>query len=189
MAVSKVSIINKALAHLGERPITSLSEGTVASTIADAIFENSVREVLFEHPWRFAHKRAVLAATGTTPAFEWTHEFELPNDFIRMVKTYPEYPDTFPHAIEGDKMYTNTSAPQVEYIAYIEEAGLYTPGFVTVLALHLAYHMAPRVKDSARDTQALFELYENRLNRMRSLDSQQGTPDEPKQDEWLGART
>ena len=186
--ISKVDIINKALAHLGERPITSLSEGTTASDTADAIFDLLVRECLAEYPWKFARTRATLAPTGVTPPFEWDHEFLLPTDFIQIVKTYPEFPQTFAHHIEDGKLYTNLSNPQIKYVRYIAEPARYSSGFIAALALLIAFHIAPRVADNERKTQQLYELYLARLQTMRSLDGQQGTPDAVQHDEWLEAR-
>ena len=188
MASTRTSIINKALAHLGERPITSLTEGTAASDIADAVFDELAREAMYEHPWTFIRRRAVLAPTGTTPPFEWSHEFELPERFLRFIKTYPEFPNTYPYAVEGGYMYTNTDAPQMEYIVEETDISKYPPGFVACLALLIAVHIAPRVKDSERSTNELYAMYKDRLVTMRSLDSQQGTPDPVQQDEWLDER-
>ena len=100
MATTKINIINRALGLLGAEFITTLTEDTKAARFSNELFDDT-RDSLFRmHPWNCCIKRAALSLTGTTPAFYFTAEFQLPADWLRMVR--PE-DDGLEYKIEGDK--------------------------------------------------------------------------------------
>jgi len=70
MASTKITISNSALALIGERRITTLADETEEARIVALVYDDVRDEVLTEHPWTFALKRAVLPAvvTGATQA-------------------------------------------------------------------------------------------------------------------------
>lgn len=50
-------------------------------------FDKSRRQVLRDHDWDFATRRATLTASTATPDFGWAYQYPLPSDNIR-VRTY-----------------------------------------------------------------------------------------------------
>ena len=61
MANGKIDIVNLALKKLGARTITMLNDTDIEeAVVANNCYEDIVKEVLEEHSWRFAQKRAAL---------------------------------------------------------------------------------------------------------------------------------
>lgn len=100
--------------------------------------------------WRFASGRAKLQMDSTVPAFGWSHQFLLPQDFLRMksvnsggnsswsVMDYPDasWPNWF--TIEGNRLLTCESEIGIYYVKRITDVDLFDPLFVEVLILQLA---------------------------------------------------
>ena len=58
---SVIDICNKALDKLGQNPIISLTDGNKAANLCTRNWPLVRDQVLREHPWNFAMKRAILA--------------------------------------------------------------------------------------------------------------------------------
>jgi len=66
VASTSVEIANLALAKIGSRAITSLTQsGSNEATAINTVYDDILDEVLAEHPWTFAQKR--IALTNTCP--------------------------------------------------------------------------------------------------------------------------
>jgi hypothetical protein len=86
-----VSICNVALALMGhQEQITALSENTTAGRLCNLLYEPARDAMLREHTWNFAIRRTTLPASSTTPNHEYTYQYPLPSDWLRMVRTEDE---------------------------------------------------------------------------------------------------
>lgn len=153
---SKVGIVNLALFHLGEAPITSLSDSGKPATTMSQLWDTTRDAELRAAHWSFAIERTSLAALSSAPSFGYARQFELPADFIRAVQVGERIinPRTIgnTHAarwnydstralftIEGSAIHSDEAAPlKLRYVKRVENVGLYDPLFVQSLALHLA---------------------------------------------------
>jgi len=91
LIMSKTSIVNKALSHLGANKITSLSDGSLESQCANILYEGSLRSVLSECCWKFATKRVMLNKIDKCPA--WAENgmfnyFQLQSDLVKLEQYY-----------------------------------------------------------------------------------------------------
>ena len=86
MATTKINIVNRALGFLGAEFISSLTEDTKAARFANELFDDTRDAVFRMHPWNCCIKRTSLSKTSNTPAFYFTSEFQLPADWLRMVR-------------------------------------------------------------------------------------------------------
>jgi hypothetical protein len=117
--------------------------------------------VLESHPWRFARKRAVLAASVTAPDWGYTTAYPVPSDFLRLLST-----DTFEgdHEVEAGQIltsdYDSTEALNIRYLARIEDTGAFTPAFVDALATRWAAELVMPVTKSVSRRRELLEEYE-----------------------------
>ncbi len=74
MATDSIAISNIALKKVGDRAITALSDSTEQARAVNAVYDEILKEVLSEHPWSFAQKRAELvditdpATSGDSPS-------------------------------------------------------------------------------------------------------------------------
>ena len=84
--LTKVDLCSMALLKLGERPIQSLSDDSVASQLARTLFNPVMDALVASHPWRFATRTYELTETVD-------NDFVIPSDVLRVIRTHncPEY--------------------------------------------------------------------------------------------------
>ena len=185
MATTKINIINRALGLLGAEFITSLTEDTKAARFSNELFDDT-RDSLFRmHPWNCCIKRAALSLTGTTPAFYFTAEFQLPADWLRMVR--PE-DDGLEYKIEGDKLLTEGDTFRSTYVFKNTVVTTYDPLLVDVLAVKLAANLTMPLLQDLRTLDAMNNLYMQKLGIARSADAMEGTPEGLDADFWIESR-
>lgn len=86
VAISDVLICSMALLELGSRPINSFDEDTEPARICSNVYQNVRDEMLRQHPWNFAKKRALVSPMKTPPEFDFAYQFQVPPDFIRAIE-------------------------------------------------------------------------------------------------------
>ena len=186
MATTKINIVNRALGLLGAEFISSLTEDTKSARFSNELFDDT-RDALFrQHPWNCCIKRASLSKTSNTPAFYFTSEFQLPADWIRIVK--PE-DDQVEYKIEGDKLVTETDTFKCTYIFRNETISTYDALLIDVLAIKLAANLAMPLLQDPKTLDMMYKLYYEKLASARSADAVEGTPEGIVADFWLDSRT
>ncbi len=82
---SKIQICNQALLAVGTRTITSFEEPTPEARYCQDFWDMAVLNVLRDHPWGFAQKRAVLAELEVPPGWKRSYCFAYayPNDCLQ----------------------------------------------------------------------------------------------------------
>lgn len=189
MAESKIQIANFALSKLGSRRIISLSEDTEEARVISATYDLILDEVLCEHEWSFAQKRAALAQLDTT--LPMTDDgvsivYAKPPDIIKLNYVNFEYATV---KVESYGIVSNVNGLKLIYTYRNTDPTTYHPQFTTALAMRLASEIGFNLTESTSKAQALFEEYEKiRLPRAIASDSQQSTPLQPIQDEWEKSR-
>ena len=185
MATTKINIINRALGLLGAEFITTLTEDTKAARFSNELFDDTRDAVFRMHPWNCCIKRASLSLTGTTPAFYFTAEFQLPADWLRMVR--PE-DDGLEYKIEGDKLLTEGDTFRCTYVFKNTVVTTYDPLLVDVLAVKLAANLTMPLLQDLRTLDAMNNLYMQKLGIARSADAMEGTPEGLDADFWIESR-
>lgn len=109
-----------------------------------------------------------------------------PSDMIKPVKKSVQQAFL---QVEQDKIVSDTEDLKIKYTFLNTDTTKYFPKFVQALATRLAGEIAFRIINSVSKAEALKnEYHESALPSAASIDSTQGTPDEPMQDEWLDAQ-
>lgn len=106
--MTPLDIVNIGIEALGERPINSFNEGSVAAIAARATFGAALSYVLEESHWNDATGRAVLAAEAVTPAFDFSRQFVLPADCLK-VRGVRGYTGLWERA--GRRLLTDAASP------------------------------------------------------------------------------
>lgn len=160
---SQVDICNRALTKLGAARITSLSDSGKSARAMASVYDTVRKSELSKRYWNFALARTSLAALGTDPDWGFSRQFQLPNDYLKLMQVndiyvanemadYRQYDDSA-WAIEGQAILTDFDAPlKVRYVRDITDTGLFHPLFVEVLASRLAYETCYEITQS-RDGQ------------------------------------
>ncbi len=130
---SKVEIVSNALLMLGDKPISSLTEGTTGATLGANLFETTYISMLQNHRWRFATKTQALTRLSATPDTGYTYSFALPSDSLYIIKGSSNY------EIYGREIHTNTTEFTIDYISRVSEDAL--PAYFTKA---LEYNLAER---------------------------------------------
>lgn len=179
---TEINIINAALIKLGSDLINSRSQANSKSAkVANQLYDMLRQELLRRHPWNFATKRASLALLTTEPAFEYSYEFQLPADCLRVIRLRDPYQT---YKIEGRKILTNDTTCQIIYIADIDDTSLFDPLFSNVLSIYLAYRMASAITGSSQLEQELGSLFTITLRDAKQVDGQEDSATQLITDTW-----
>src|ERR1035437_8842278 len=129
-AQTEVSICNLALSRLGAKRITALTAATVEAQRCTLHYASDRDSLLRGHTWVFAMVRAALSEDTTVPAFGYDHQYILPSDCLRVVRTHH-----FHHSyqIEGKRLLTHSDSAEIVYIKRIEDPTLFDSMFVDAL--------------------------------------------------------
>ncbi len=108
----KVDICNQALIQLGGVPIESFNQSTTGSVLSNILYDPTRKSLLRTYKFSFATKRVELAQNASTPIYEYSYEYNLPSDLIRLLEVY----DESDYRIENGKILTNSSSCKIKYI-------------------------------------------------------------------------
>jgi len=167
---TELGIVNSALIKLGVEIISALPGTTRQGAIANEQYSKIRDELLYEHPWNFAIKRATLVATVNTPEFDFAYEYTLPADCLRVWAT--QYEEDF-YQVEGTKLYSNYSDVKIRYISKVTDASTFSPQFSELLSLKLAADLAYILVQSNPLKVILLQEYNVKLRDSRSHDGQE----------------
>ena len=140
---NRIEIINIALARLGESPIQSLDEGTVAANMARLLYPQARQDALREFSWAFAVKHTTLTRYKDAPA-DYSYAYALPLDCLRVVRILSDEAFT----VRGSMLCTNAPSVTLEYICDVDDETRFDSSFVKALSFKLASDLAIPVKGS-----------------------------------------
>lgn len=166
---SDVGICNLALSHLGIEEITSLDQPTTnIENICSRFYDIARYNLLRDCKFQFSIKRASLPALSEAPAFTYSEQAQLPNDFVSLLYLVRNN-DLLTNngcyfIIEGNKLLTNFKPPfNIVYIADIKNPTLFNEEFKLLLSYYLAYLISPQVGASNDKTQYVYNEYNKLL--------------------------
>lgn len=195
MAQSPTRIVQRAMVLLGtSQRISSIDDGTPLAQAARDVFDDCRDEVLAEHPWNFAVTRASIPVSADyTGDDEWELGYDLPGDCLRWLPWPKAHALGFVGVREGRFILTNETAPlTVRYIARIEDAAQWSPGFCEALSGKIAMWLASAAPvQSEVSAQRAARIYETALSRGRRQDAMEnGDTDRQNiyRSDWLNSR-
>ena len=130
MAVSKTSLVNKALTLAGATPITNITDDTNNARIVNRVYEIALKSILGECKWNFCTKRALLVSSATTMVWYYTNETSVyvrPSECIRIFGTND---DDAEWREEGDLIISDTTGLGIIYTYYLDDPSKYPSAFV-----------------------------------------------------------
>mgnify|MGYP003967019637 FL=1 len=163
-----IDIASNALLLIGESPIASFTEDTVAALIAANLYSSTFESLLTLHPWRFASTKATLSRLTAAPVNQWKYAYQLPADFL-VAQHIDEGNDNY--QIYADKLYSDNTTMVLDYTYKPDESFL--PAYFTqLLELRLASVFAIPITESATRGEYYAGLAEKQLQRSKTIDSQ-----------------
>jgi hypothetical protein len=186
MSATRIGICNSALAKVGAKFITALTDDTKAAIYCQQQYARLRDEVLRAHPWNFALARVSLAADAswTDALEEWDYRFPLPGNVLRVVKTSI----SDPWKVEGRYLLANDSEIAIQAIVNDASEGVYDPMFAECLALRMAADLAYVLSNNATLSATLMQAYKAMIPDARTIDAQEGAGDEVEVSTWLNSR-
>lgn len=176
MATSEVQICSNALLLLGDKPINSFDEDFDRAVIASNLWDNSRQAVLRSHPWNCAKARVALAPDTETPEFDWTYQFTLPANCLRVLFVGEDgAPEDY--VIEGRKILCDSNPLYLTYLYDNEDVASWDSMLVEAMQRYMAFSMAYPITKSATLRDSFFQEYSNLLKAARSVDGQEEPPE------------
>ncbi len=189
---SIVELANNALLMLGQSTIISMTTDVEAARLCNGRFTNVRDATLRAYPWNCAMVRVALARSADTPAWEYTYKYALPTDPLclkvhKMKEGEAEY-GSYKWKVEGRFIVTDAPTCTILYLKQILDPNemdiLLREAISTRLAAEIAYPLTG-IK-SIQD--AMWNLYERKIREAKSVDAQEGSPEELTEDTFLNAR-
>ena len=182
---SIVGICNRALSKLGAARITSLTDNSTAAKACNSAYEPVRDAVLRAHLWNCTVERAALAPLSTTPAFGFDYEYQIPSDCLKVV----EIDTTYPWTVEGRKILTDEGTVlNLRYQKREEDPNQYDALLQEALAARLAFEMCEEITQSNTKKDSAFRDYEDLMDQAQLRDSQEQSPAELYEDDWINVR-
>ncbi len=185
MAASDIEIVNRALTLLGVDPINSLSDPTKAAATASRLYNDTRAATFRSHPWNCLIRRASLPQDAQTPAYEYTYQFVLPADFLRLL-TLEDVNGQY--SIESRRILYNGDTLKIKYIALLTDVPSYDTLLVDALTARLAADLAHPLLQSTTAMEEMWQLYELKLREAKFVDAQENSQEVLDADYWLNSR-
>ena len=192
---SQVEICNSALNMLGANNIISLTEDSKNARLMNQRYE-PIRDAVFRsHSWNCLIKRVELAQDTETPSHEYTKQYTLPSDCLRVLRVGGHHDgsssdldngQTF--KIEGRKLLTDEGTVYLIYIALITDVNQYDTLLRETIAARLAAELSYAITSSAALTNSLKETYLEKLREARFTDATEGTADNLDSSTFINSR-
>lgn len=201
MATSDVSICNGALILLGASTVENLSENSKNARTLRERYDAVRRAELRSHRWRFSIRRASLAALAAAPDSDYARQFQLPNDFLRLIEGGDIYdvadlsdarttPGSALWSIEGRALLTNLASPlSIRYVSDVTDAWMFDPCFVLALSAKLAYECCEAITQSDSKQQLALQRYKGAVRDAKQANALEVAPQSQADAEWVLART
>lgn len=200
MAVSDVSICNRALQKLGSTTrLTSLDDDNSKARALKLAYEPVRRAELRKRVWRFAIARDSLPALAEEPDSDYDLQYELPNDYLRLLpggdlqttSSLSDYRDGVEglYSVEGHQILTNIEAPlSIRYLRDVTDAASFDSCFVELLAAALALECCEEITESASKKQELRQDYMQCMRDAARANAFEKASEQPQDDTWVTAR-
>jgi len=183
MAITNVDVLNLALAKIGAKSVTLVTDIKSSLISGETLVEQKRNEVFQKPiPWHFATVRAELTEhTATPPNGSYDHYYVLPTGCMRILSTIDQYDDDvhYPYRRELSAVTSGTPAVTVltpvidcnedevfiKYIHKITDPALWPSWFINLVACEIALELVEPYKQDGgglyQKIAALLERAEN----------------------------
>lgn len=145
---SAISICNRALSKIGDDYfIASFNENSKAARACASLYDDTKKQLLRAHPWRFALKRFSIPALTEKPVFGYDKMYQMPNECLRVWRPLPINVD---YVVEGMNILVNGVEGTFRFQGIVDVKETYFDAmFVEALALKLASELSVPIANSA----------------------------------------
>lgn len=188
---TQVEICNLALIRGGQNKIAAIDENSKAADLLNGIWDMIIDEVLRDHTWNFAVRRAQVDAEDTAPDWGFALEYLLPDDCLRVL-SIDDDPE-ISYRVEGVSIFTDEDTPiNLKYIGRFgsdeEDIAYFDVKFVNALAWRLLQEIAFALTASLKLVQLASQAYMMALSEAKTVDSQEDSGQDAGCGVWTDAR-
>ena len=187
MAISKVSIVNSALIKVGSETIIALTDDNKRAKLCNARIDNAIAEVLRMGNWSCARERVSLTPTTTTPDFEYTYEYNLPADLVKIERIAPEI-SNLDYKVQGNKLLTDEGSLDIVYIKQPTDLDDLDHLCADAISTWLAKEICFALTSDKELKRLLLQEFNVMLSKGRTADSQEGKKRNFRASKWLQGR-
>lgn len=198
--LSRTQVINNGLRMISANLIADPDEDTESARQAKSVYDQVVRSELEAHAWFFAKTQRALPELATAPLFKFSHAYNLPSDFVRLVElggrwvfSSIRHVDVNPiplYELHGRAILTDLTAPlNIAYLKDIaDDPTQWSPLFGNVVSAALALALAMPLTKSEGMVSLAEKLYEKELARAKKSNAIQMPPQNMPDNSWITAR-
>lgn len=191
VASSPLDICNLALDHLNQDPINSITD-PVSKTekLLSRWYDNVRKRVLRMHTWNFAIKTLTISPNALGDPLDWTHEYVLPSDYIRLVSIGDKLMPTKHYDVQAGRLLINAEGPlRFRYVFDNQNVEQYDPLFVEYFAGELALAVSFALSANLGLKNNIAEMLRELRQSAFSVDGQERPPRRRETSRFKRART
>lgn len=196
IGISPVRIANLALSHVGAKSsIESLDEASPAARTCKLWFDVARAEVLEDHNWGYARRRAALALIENDPTPLWGYRFAYPAQCVKVREIEnPVGPtgDAVPYSIsdDGDEttILVNLQTPVAIFTRDVPDTTRWPIKAAVALSWKLAHRIAFTITGKTSEEDRCARGYAIALREAATSDASEGQDAPPREAEWIRGR-
>ena len=189
---SVVDICNSALNLLGASTISALTDDTKNARLCNQRYEPIRSRIFRSHPWNCLIKRVQLAKDSASPVIEYTNQYTLPSDCLRVLKIHNGVTDSIKsdmeYRIEGRKIKTNEGTIYLVYVAENTDPNIYDVYLQEAISHQLAADIAYAVTNNATLANQYMQRADDRLKEARFIDATENSVSQIEANEFTDSR-
>lgn len=167
-----VSMANMALSRINNQVIETLDDASNTAMLCRQLLPQCTKAILAQNDWKCARKRALVAPQLEPPAFGYSHRFQMPNDYVRLMAI--ESDGTWER--EGDGILSNDEYLKIIYIAYPPTPDTLDSLLIDAITTMLAAELSVTLCTDSTLTNLLYQEMEVKIQKAR-LQEQAGEKD------------
>lgn len=171
---------------LGASPIASLNETSKGAILCANLYPLARKDLLRRHPWNCAVTRVLLAPLAGAPAYDWSHWFAKPGDWLRTLDV-GRRDDELDYEFAGNRILCNVDSLPFRYVADIGE-GKWDSHMVDVMVKRMCSDLAYPITKSGTLAQLKQQLYQDALKTAKTTDGQENPPEDIDDSPFLAVR-
>ena len=189
---SVVDMCNSALNLLGASTISALTDDSKNARLCNQRYEPVRNRIFRGHAWNCLTKRVELAKDSAAPVIEYTNQYTLPADCLRVLKVHNGTTDSIASAIdyklEGRNIVTDEGTVFIIYIALDTDPNNYDTYLQESISHQLAADLAYAVTNNATLADKYMVRADERLREARFIDATENSLGTIESSEFTDAR-
>jgi hypothetical protein len=189
---SVVDICNSSLNLLGASTISALTDDSKNARLCNQRYSNVRDRVFRSHSWNCLTKRIQLAQDTASPVIEYTYQYTLPTDCLRVLKVHNGTTDSIEseidYKVESRKIKTDEGTLYLIYIAIDTDPNNYDSYLRESISHQLAADLAYAITSNATLANNYMARADERLREARFIDATENSLGTVESTEFTDAR-